>query len=80
MIRQGASAQIEERGIINLQTPASTTPRPKDLPDLDSSSCAPLFLFWTVHGPFSLFHEKEKMGGGIDQPSLAADLPARQGK
>ncbi|MCI8691029.1 MAG: hypothetical protein HFF87_12115 [Oscillibacter sp.] len=25
-----------------------------------------LFLFWTVHGPFSLFlrQEKEKMGGG----------------
>ena len=30
-----------------------------------------LFLFWTVHGPFSLFllEEKEKMGGAKDQPS-----------
>ena len=30
-----------------------------------------LFLFWTVHGPFSLFlrTEKEKMGGAKDQLS-----------
>ena len=30
-----------------------------------------LFLFWTVHGPFSLFllEEKEKMGGAKNQPS-----------
>ena len=30
-----------------------------------------LFLFWTVHGPFSFFllEEKEKMGGAKDQPS-----------
>ena len=30
-----------------------------------------LFLFWTVHGPFSLFllEEKEKMGGAMNQPS-----------
>ena len=32
-----------------------------------------LFLFWTVHGPFSLFlrEEKEKMGGGIAQPPMS---------
>ena len=42
-----------------------------------------LFLFWTVHGPFSLFllEEKEKMGGAKDQPSSwLKSLPARQGE
>ena len=36
-----------------------------------------LFLFWTVHGPFSLFllEEKEKMGGALHQPSLVAIPP-----
>jgi len=40
-----------------------------------------LFLFWTVHGPFSLFlrEEKEKMGGVKDQPSSWLNLPARKG-
>jgi len=39
-----------------------------------------LFLFWTVHGPFSLFlrGEKEKMGGGngTSCPQAAAHRPA----
>ena len=36
-----------------------------------------LFLFWTVHGPFShfLLEEKEKMGGALHQPSLVSILP-----
>ncbi len=44
-----------------------------------------LFLFWTVHGPFSRFllEEKEKMGGAKHQPSswlksLPPTLEARQ--
>ena len=40
-----------------------------------------LFLFWTVHGPFSLFllEEKEKMGGAMNQPSswLKSPPPVR---
>ena len=40
-----------------------------------------LFLFWTVHGPFSRFllEEKEKMGGAKNQPSswLNPPPPAR---
>ena len=40
-----------------------------------------LFLFWTVHGPFShfLLEEKEKMGGAMNQPSswLNPPPPAR---
>ena len=41
-----------------------------------------LFLFWTVHGPFSLFllEEKEKMGGAMNQPSLVAILPRPKGR
>ena len=42
-----------------------------------------LFLFWTVHGPFSLFllEEKEKMGGAKNQPSswLLTSPPVRAG-
>ena len=40
-----------------------------------------LFLFWTVHGPFSLFllEEKEKMGGAKNQPSSWLNPPARKG-
>ena len=36
-----------------------------------------LFLFWTVHGPFSLFllEEKEKMGGAKHQPSSWLKFP-----
>ena len=36
-----------------------------------------LFLFWTVHGPFSRFllEEKEKMGGAKDQPSSWLKFP-----
>ncbi len=41
-----------------------------------------LFLFWTVHGPFSLFllEEKEKMGG-CNAPAIimAVIPPARKG-
>ena len=41
-----------------------------------------LFLFWTVHGPFSLFllEEKEKMGGAMNQPSLVSMLPRPKGE
>nr|WP_325238179.1 hypothetical protein [uncultured Oscillibacter sp.] len=41
-----------------------------------------LFLFWTVHGPFShfLLEEKEKMGGALHQPSLVAIPPRPKGE
>jgi hypothetical protein len=41
-----------------------------------------LFLFWTVHGPFSLFllEEKEKMGGAKDQPSSWLKSPRPLGR
>ena len=41
-----------------------------------------LFLFWTVHGPFSRFllEEKEKMGGAMDQPSLVSNPPPPEGR
>ncbi|WP_293281512.1 hypothetical protein, partial [Oscillibacter sp.] len=41
-----------------------------------------LFLFWTVHGPFSRFllEEKEKMGGAMHQPSLVSNPPRPQGR
>ena len=41
-----------------------------------------LFLFWTVHGPFSRFllEEKEKMGGALHQPSLVANPPPPEGR
>ena len=41
-----------------------------------------LFLFWTVHGPFSRFllEEKEKMGGALHQPSLVSIPPRPQGQ
>ena len=41
-----------------------------------------LFLFWTVHGPFSLFlrAEKEKMGGASAQPSSWQKSPRPQGR
>ena len=64
------------------KTPARTTPRAETCVKNGGTPCAPpvlrppagailLFLFWTVHGPFSLFllEEKEKMGGAMNQPS-----------
>ena len=42
-----------------------------------SASSKSLFLFWTVHGPFSLFlrSEKEKMGGCIAPAIIMAKSP-----
>ena len=67
-----------------------TTPREKSFLSPASHSGAPpyrspvlLFLFWTVHGPFSLFllEEKEKMGGAKHQPSSwLISSPARKGE
>nr|WP_325305823.1 hypothetical protein [uncultured Oscillibacter sp.] len=55
---------------------------PARLPSNRTHPLLLLFLFWTVHGPFSLFllEEKEKMGGAMDQPSLAANPPRPQGR
>ena len=42
-----------------------------------------LFLFWTVHGPFSFFllEEKEKMGGCKGPAIFMAETsPARKGE
>ena len=52
--------------------PPSPVPRRAILP----------FLFWTVHGPFSLFllEGKEKMGGAMNQPSSWLNPPRPQGR
>ena len=55
----------------------------RNLPAWANSRPQRLFLFWTVHGPFSLFlrAEKEKMGGAVDQPSpWLKSHPARKGR
>ncbi len=75
------------------KTPAKATPRAGDLRTRRKyllrvpSSPVPrrallLFLFWTVHGPFSLFllEEKEKMGGAMNQPSLVSNPPRPKGE
>ncbi len=63
---------------ISTKAPARTTPRAGQFVLVIQTPGAPpsyppllLFLFWTVHGPFSLFllEEKEKMGGAMHQPS-----------
>ena len=49
-----------------IPAPPFIQPRPRVVPRIL------LFLFWTVHGPFSRFllEEKEKMGGALHQPSI----------
>ena len=72
------------------KTPACTTPRSEDFrtkppePLPRPRKPRPLvFLFWTVHGPFSLFIRGIKReNGGCNGPAIimAAILPARQGE
>ena len=79
-------------------TPSRVAPAPVALRRVRSHSCLPpviqarpriatpvlLFLFWTVHGPFSLFllEEKEKMGGAKAPAIFMAEIPppARKGE
>ena len=74
---------------ITSKTPRSTRLRVGSHSGSADHSAAPsyrppflLFLFWTVHGPFSRFllEEKEKMGGAKNQPSSWLNSsPARKG-
>ena len=66
----------QETCVKNGGTPcASPVPRPP-------AGTILLFLFWTVHGPFSRFllEEKEKMGGAMNQPSLVSIPPRPKGR
>jgi len=58
---------------------------PRILGEFDTCGQIPpqrLFLFWTVHGPFSLFGATEKRKWGVHCPAIimAEIHPARQGK
>ena len=79
MERARREAREEERVLASTnQIFCMTFNRSKKLPQPPKS----LFLFWTVHGPFSLFlrSEKEKTGGALDQPSswLKSSRPSGQ--
>ena len=78
--RQARSAGREERPCVYPSNFLSSSDEWSALPQGPKS----LFLFWTVHGPFSLFlrSEKEKMGGAMNQPSswLNSTPPVRARK
>ena len=85
----GQRQRKEEYAKSKTTSPRLTTPREKSFLSPASHSGAPriaapvlLFLFWTVHGPFSLFllEEKEKMGGAKHQPSSWLKSPRPQGR
>ena len=77
---QARSAGREERPCVHASSLQTAFNRSETLPQAPNS----LFLFWTVHGPFSLFlrAEKEKMGGASAQPSswLKSPPPVRASK
>ncbi len=77
---QARSAGREERPCVHASSLQTAFNQSETLPQAPKS----LFLFWTVHGPFSLFlrSEKEKMGGASAQPSswLKSPPPVRASK
>ncbi len=91
---QGAAAKRGGSPFDNLQNPRSNyaagkrhaypeeAPFARPLVPRPPAGAVLPFLFWTVHGPFSLFllEEKEKMGGAMNQPSLVSILPRPKGE
>ena len=89
---QGAAAKRGGSPFDNLQNPRSNyaagkrhaypeeAPFARPLVPRPPAGAVLPFLFWTVHGPFSLFllEGKEKMGGAMNQPSLVSNPPARR--
>ena len=83
-----ATAEREIRQVDKHQPPSNYAAREVIPVFIQSFRRAPasfpvlLFLFWTVHGPFSRFllEEKEKMGGAKHQPSSWLKSPRPQGR